>query len=105
MYRTSDTYVLGTALAAFVRQKMGPQADLLDDVVWPDVWRKAGLSPVANFSRRTRDDARQPFVGYGLALAEQTNAVTLRYTLTEHWLLEVVSGLTQTAGLLYQLER
>lgn len=33
------------------------------------------------------------------------NAVTLRYTLTEHWLLEVVSGLTQTADLLYQLER
>ncbi|MEA3220962.1 translocation/assembly module TamB domain-containing protein [Immundisolibacter sp.] len=45
------------------------------------------------------------FVGYGLALAEQTNAVTLRYTLTERWLLEVVSGLTQTADLLYQLER
>ena len=44
-------------------------------------------------------------MGYGLALAEQTNAVTLRYTLTEHWLLEVVSGLTQTADLLYQLER
>lgn len=45
------------------------------------------------------------YVGYGLALAEQTNAVTLRYTLTERWLLEVVSGLTQTADLLYQLER
>jgi hypothetical protein len=68
VYRTSDTYVLGTALAAFVRQKLGPQSDLLDDVAWPDVWREAGLSPVANFSRRTRDDARQPFVGYGLAL-------------------------------------
>jgi hypothetical protein len=68
VYRTSDTYVLGTALAAFVRRKMGPQADLLDDVVWPDVWRVAGLSPVADFSRRTRDDVRQPFVGYGLVL-------------------------------------
>ncbi|WP_236953329.1 translocation/assembly module TamB domain-containing protein [Immundisolibacter cernigliae] len=45
------------------------------------------------------------FVGYGLTLAEQTNAVTLRYTLTQRWLLEVVSGLTQTADLLYQLER
>lgn len=45
------------------------------------------------------------FVGYGLALADQTNAVTLRYTLTQRWLLEVVSGLTQTADLLYQLER
>jgi hypothetical protein len=68
VYRTSDTYVLGTALAAFVRQKMGPQADLLDDVVWPDVWRVAGLSPIADFSRRTRDGIRQPFVGFGLAL-------------------------------------
>ena len=68
VYRTSDTYVLGTALAAFVRQKMGSQADLLDDVVWRDVWSVAGLSPVADFSRRTRDDVRQPFVGYGLTL-------------------------------------
>ncbi|MCX7054801.1 MAG: hypothetical protein NTU56_11425 [Proteobacteria bacterium] len=68
VYRTSDTYVLGAALAAFVRKKMGPQADLLDDVVWPDVWRVAGLSPVADFSRRTRDDVQQPFVGFGLTL-------------------------------------
>jgi translocation and assembly module TamB len=45
------------------------------------------------------------YVGYGLALADQANAVTLRYTLTEQWLLEVVSGLTQTADLLYQIER
>lgn len=45
------------------------------------------------------------YVGYGLALADQANAVTLRYTVTEQWLLEVVSGLTQTADLLYQIER
>ncbi|MGB7906185.1 MAG: hypothetical protein WCF43_15955 [Steroidobacteraceae bacterium] len=68
VYRTSDTYVLGVALAAFVRQRIGRQADLLDDVVWPEVWRVAGLSPVADFTRRTRDDARQPFVGFGLTL-------------------------------------
>jgi Beta-lactamase len=68
VYRTSDTYVLGAALAGFVRKKMGPRADLLDDVVWPDVWRVAGLSPVADFSRRTRDHVRQPFVGFGLTL-------------------------------------
>ena len=68
VYRTSDTYVLGTALTAFVRRQLGPQADLLDDIVWPDVWRAAGLSPVARFSRRTRDDVRQPFVGFGLTL-------------------------------------
>ena len=45
------------------------------------------------------------YVGYGLALAEQTNAATLRYTLSEHWILEVLSGLTQTADLLYKIER
>lgn len=67
VYRTSDTYVLGTALTAFVRRQLGPQADLLDDVVWPDVWHAAGLRPAAGFSRRTRDDVRQPFVGFGLA--------------------------------------
>ncbi len=68
VYRTSDTYLLGTALTAFVRRQLGPQADLLDDVVWPDLWRAAGLSPVADYSRRTRDDVRQPFVGFGLML-------------------------------------
>lgn len=45
------------------------------------------------------------YIGYGLALAEQTNAVTLRYMLSEHWLLEVLSGLTQTADFLYKIER
>lgn len=45
------------------------------------------------------------YIGYGLALAEQTNAITLRYTLSEHWLVEVLSGLTQTADLLYKVER
>ncbi len=68
VYRTSDTYLLGTALTAFVRRQLGPHADLLDDVVWPEVWHAAGLSPVAHFSRRTRDDVRQPFVGFGLTL-------------------------------------
>ncbi len=68
VYRTTDTYVLGTALAAFVRRHVGAQSDLLDDLVWPEVWRAAGLSPVAQFTRRTRDDVRQPFVGYGLML-------------------------------------
>ena len=68
VYRTTDTYVLGTALAAFVRRHLGSQSDLLDEFVWPEVWRAAGLSPVAHFSRRTRDDVRQPFVGFGLTL-------------------------------------
>lgn len=45
------------------------------------------------------------YVGYGMALADQTNAVTLRYKLTQRWLLEVVTGLTQTVDLLYQFER
>jgi hypothetical protein len=29
----------------------------------------------------------------------------LRYMLSEHWLLEVLSGLTQTADFLYKIER
>ncbi|MGK2940819.1 MAG: translocation/assembly module TamB domain-containing protein [Immundisolibacter sp.] len=47
----------------------------------------------------------QLYIGYGVGLADQANAVTLRYTLSEHLLLEVLSGLTQTADLLYKVER
>ena len=45
----------GDCADGFRATATGPQADLLDDVVWPDVWRAAGLSPAANFSRRTRE--------------------------------------------------
>jgi hypothetical protein len=68
VYRTADTYVLGTALSAFVKRRLGRKKDLYDDVVVADLWRPLGLSPVTAFTRRTYDAVAQPFTGWGLVL-------------------------------------
>jgi hypothetical protein len=68
VYHTSDTYVLGTALNAFVKQRLGATQDVFADVLVGEVWRPLGLSPVTAASRRTGDAVAQPFTGWGLVL-------------------------------------
>ena len=67
VYHTSDTYLLGTALNAYVKSLPGrAHADVYDDIVVGDVFRPLGLSPVTDTSRRTYDAVREPFTGWGL---------------------------------------
>lgn len=68
VYHTSDTYVLGTALNAFVKQRLGAEQDLYTDVVVRELWQPLGLSPVTAVTRRTYDTVAQPFTGWGLVL-------------------------------------
>lgn len=68
VYRTVDTYILGTALNARLRRTRGAGSDIFDDVVVHDLWRPLQLSPVTKVSRRTRDEVAQPFAGFGLVL-------------------------------------
>ncbi len=68
VYRSSDTYILGVALAALIKEVSGPQADLVADLLWPEIWREIGLDPAVSVVRRTRDELAQPFTGYGLTL-------------------------------------
>ena len=68
VYQTADTYVLGTALNAFVKRRLDPGADLYDDVVVADLWKPLGLSPVTAVTRRSYDAVAQPFTGWGLVL-------------------------------------
>jgi len=64
VYHTTDTYLLGTAMADLLR---GDGAgDLYDDLVAP-LWRNLNLSPTILETRRTYDAVRQPFAGWGLA--------------------------------------
>jgi hypothetical protein len=58
-YHTTDTYLLGTALAD------GLRGDLYADVIAP-LWRSLSLSPSILETRRTYDAVRQPFTGWGL---------------------------------------
>ena len=79
VYRTSDTYILGSAMSDVVRGKLGVNADVVDDVLAPGVWRAAGLSPRVESVRRTRDVVAQPFTGYGLLLQPDDVAKLARF--------------------------
>ena len=68
VYHTTDTYVLGTALQAYWREKSGrPDADFYDDLLLP-LWQELGLSPLLDTTGRSYDAARQPQSGWGLTL-------------------------------------
>lgn len=68
VYHTTDTYILGTALNAFVKQRLGENADLYRDVLAQPLWEALALSPVLQATRRTLDRRSQPFTGWGLVL-------------------------------------
>jgi hypothetical protein len=67
VYHTADTYLLGTALNAFYRSKVGANADVFRDVLTP-IWRQLALAPAIDVSRRSYDAVAQPFTGWGLTL-------------------------------------
>lgn len=68
VYHTTDTYILGAAITAFLREKTGrDDADIFDDLIRP-LWTAIGTSPVAHKTRRTYDDVGQVFAGWGLTL-------------------------------------
>jgi len=67
VYHTSDTFLLGDALNRYLRSQPGKQgADIFRDVVDAEIYKPLRLSATAQATRRTADDARQPFFGYGL---------------------------------------
>jgi len=68
VYHTSDTYILGAALAAWWRKQNSPEADFYRDLLVEPVYQRLGLSPELAITRRTQDDAAQPFTGWGLVL-------------------------------------
>lgn len=67
VYHTSDTFLLGDVLDRYLRSLPGGQhRDVFRDVVAAEIYRPLGLSATAQVTRRTADDAAQPFFGYGL---------------------------------------
>lgn len=66
VYHTTDTYILGTAITAYLRANTeDPKADVFDTLLLP-LFKDIGLSPTAQQTRRTYDDERQAFTGWGL---------------------------------------
>ncbi|TKB45390.1 serine hydrolase domain-containing protein [Thalassotalea mangrovi] len=68
IYHTSDTYILGTALARMYQQHIASSKDWFADYVVPRIFRPIGLSPSNWVTRRTQDALAQPFTGWGLTL-------------------------------------
>ena len=72
VYHTSDTYIAGTAMNAFLaRQHAAGKTtarDIHSDVLLKEVMKPLKLSAVTGHSRRTYDEIAQPFTGYGLTL-------------------------------------
>lgn len=86
VYHTSDTYLLGTAMAAILREKRGAEADLYDDLVRP-LWDGLKLSPTLSTTRRSEDAVAQPFTGWGLTYQPDDIARLSR------WLMQGAGGL------------
>ncbi|MEQ9434374.1 hypothetical protein [Hyphomonas sp.] len=68
VYHTSDTFLLGAAMQAFLEARQGPDADIYHDLLVDPVWKPLGLSATLDETRRTNDEDAQPFTGWGLFL-------------------------------------
>jgi hypothetical protein len=67
VYHTSDTYLLGTALAHYLRSLPGHQHDdLYRDLVHAQIYAPLQLSGTTAVTRRSYDAVAQPFTGWGL---------------------------------------
>lgn len=68
VYHTTDDYLLGTAMNAFIRQKQGSGTDMHRDMFYPALLEPLNLSPLLRWTQRTYDETAQPFTAYGLLL-------------------------------------
>lgn len=68
VYHTTDTYLLGAAMQAFLQEREGPDADIYRDLLVDPLWRPLALSQTLFETRRTVDERSQPFVGWGLVM-------------------------------------
>ncbi len=68
VYHTTDAYVLGVAINAYLRAKGEPRVDFYTALLVRGIWSRLHLDPAIDVVRRTLDSAQQPFTGYGLTL-------------------------------------
>ena len=68
VYHTTDDYLLGTAMNAWVRAQTSPETDIFSDFMFPKFLEPLKLSPLMSWTQRTYDQAAQPFTAYGLMM-------------------------------------
>lgn len=93
VYHTTDTYILGSAMNQWIRQQIGPGADIYGDFLHPQFIEPLNLSGLTAWTQRTYDDVAQPFTSHGLVMLPDDIAsisVFLYALLDEYQLLDSV---------------
>jgi len=88
VYHTSDTYLLGAALNAFLRSQLfasedTQKIDLFDIVFKQQLWPALKLSSIAYSTRKTSGNMQQPFTGYGLFFTQGDIAKISQFLMNE----------------------
>ncbi|MEM8816520.1 MAG: serine hydrolase domain-containing protein [Pseudomonadota bacterium] len=68
VYRSSDTYVAGTAIRAALARQLGHDADIYDELLVQPILKPLEVSPVLRETRTSYDERQQPLAGWGLTL-------------------------------------
>jgi len=89
VYHSSDTYLLGSALDAFLKEKMMAEnkfkvGSLFDLIFKEKIWPALNLSSVAYSTRQTSDQLKQPFTGYGLFFTRDDIAKLTTFLMNEY---------------------
>ncbi len=66
VYHTSDTYILGAAMDAYLENQQGSGKDFYSDFLVENIWKPLNLSPAMYTSSRTYDNAFIAQTGLGL---------------------------------------
>jgi len=68
VYHTSDTYIAGALMNAYLREQLGEQQDIFGDLLVKNVLAPLSFSPAMRSGMRSYDEFAQPFSGYGMFL-------------------------------------
>jgi len=68
VYRTSDTYIAGTAMRAALVARLEQDVDIYEELLVRPILKPLGVSPVIEDTRRSLDEYRQPLTGWGLSM-------------------------------------
>jgi CubicO group peptidase (beta-lactamase class C family) len=68
VYHSSDTYIAGTVMNAYLRKRQGPDQDFFRDLLVAEVFEPLSLSQTVFETQRSYDQSAQPFSGFGLIL-------------------------------------
>ncbi len=68
VYHTTDTYIAGTLMNAFLREQVGVDQDIFSDLLVAEILQPQYFSQTMQQTLRSYDGVAQPLTGFGLTL-------------------------------------